>query len=50
MSAAPPLKRLFWVGSSRTDLRTLPGNVVDAFGYALYLAQLGQKHEAAKPL
>ena len=50
MPDAPPLKRLFWVGSSRTDLKALPGSVVGAFGYALYLAQLGQKHEAAKPL
>ena len=50
MSDPPRLKRLFWSGSSRTDLKALPGHAVDVFGYALYLAQLGQKHEAAKPL
>jgi len=28
----------------------LPGPVVDLFGYALYLAQAGNKHRQAKPL
>jgi hypothetical protein len=28
----------------------LPEAVVDVFGYALYLAQAGGKHEQAKPL
>ena len=43
-------KRLYWVGSSKRDLCALPEAVVDVFGYALYLAQLGKKHEQAKPL
>lgn len=43
-------KRLEWIGSSKKDLMTLPGEVVDVFGYALYLAQVGQKHDQAKPL
>ncbi len=43
-------KRLYWVGSSKRDLRALPEAVVDVFGYALYLAQVGKKHEQAKPL
>jgi len=38
------------VGSSKRDLRSLPGPVEDLFGYALYLAQDGKKHEQAKPL
>lgn len=28
----------------------MPGPVVDLFGFALYLAQDGKKHEQAKPL
>lgn len=28
----------------------LPARVVDVFGYALYLAQTGGRHEQAKPL
>ena len=28
----------------------LPEEVIDTFGYALYLAQAGKKHEQAKPL
>jgi len=47
-SSAP--KPLDWVGSSKRDLKALPDEVVDVFGYALYLAQIGQKHEQAKPL
>ena len=43
-------KRLEWIGSSKNDLEALPGKVVHVFGYALYLAQIGQKHEQAKPL
>jgi len=44
------LKPLSWVGSSRDDIRALPKEVRDVFGYALYLAQAGGKHPAAKPL
>jgi len=29
---------------------TLPEEVIDTFGYALYLAQTGKKHEQAEPL
>jgi phage-related protein len=44
------LKPLFWVGSSKRDLLSLPDPVMDLFGYALYLAQTGRKHDQAKPL
>jgi phage-related protein len=44
------LKPLYWLGSSKRDLQALPDDVVDVFGYALYLAQIGKKHEQAKPL
>ena len=52
MSERAPVrpKPLEWIGSSKKDLRALPGEVVHVFGYALYLAQLGEKHEQAKPL
>ena len=43
-------KPLFWVGSSRKDLRELPDEVKDAVGHALHVAQLGGKHPDAKPL
>lgn len=44
------LRRLEWIGSSKKDLQALPEEVVDVFGYALYLAQTGSKHDQAKPL
>ncbi len=44
------VKPLYWVGSSKKDLMGLPETVVNVFGYALYLAQIGGKHDQAKPL
>ena len=44
------MKPLYWVGSSRKDIASMPEEVQDVFGYALYLAQIGQKHEDVKPL
>src|SRR6266446_2903349 len=37
-------KPLFWVGSSRKDLREFPEEVKDVMGHALDVAQLGGKH------
>ena len=50
MDESSHLTPLHWVGSSKRDLLALPGPVVDFFGFALYLAQDGRKHEQAKPL
>ena len=50
MDKPPSLKPLYWVGSSKRDLLSLPEPVVEFFGYALYFAQDGKKHEQAKPL
>jgi phage-related protein len=50
MEESPKLRRLYWVGGSKKDLLALPEDVVDIFGYALHLAQIGRKHEQAKPL
>src|SRR5438105_1304622 len=44
------VKRLYWVGSSQKDIALMPAEVQDLFGYALYLWQMGKKHEDAKPL
>lgn len=41
---------LEWIGSSKKDLMSLPAEVVDVFGYALHLAQAGDRHDQAKPL
>jgi phage-related protein len=43
-------KRVEWVGSSRRDLKQFPKGVRLVFGQALFDAQLGEKHPAAKPL
>ena len=44
------LKPLYWIASAKKDLQAMPPEVKDAFGFALYLAQTGGKHEHAKPL
>src|SRR5947209_17194364 len=44
------MKPLIWVGSSLEDLRAFPEEVRRVMGYALYLAQMGEKHPDAKPL
>jgi phage-related protein len=50
MATETPPKSLIWVGSSKKDLGALPPSVVDTFGYALYLAQTGRRHEQTKIL
>ena len=44
------LKPVEWIGSSLNDLKEFPEEVQQVVGYALYLAQCGEKHENAKPL
>jgi phage-related protein len=43
-------KPLYWVGSSKKDLKSFPDEVRHMMGYALYLAQIGEKHPDAKAL
>jgi phage-related protein len=43
-------KQLVWVGSSLDDLRAFPEEVRQVMGFALFEAQVGGKHVAAKPL
>lgn len=47
---APALKPVVWLGDSLRELRSFPAAVQDEMGYAIYLAQCGQKHVSAKPL
>jgi phage-related protein len=44
------MKKLFWIGSAKKDLISLPMQVQDTFGYALHLAQTGKKHKQTKAL
>jgi phage-related protein len=44
------LKPVVWVASTKVDLASFPEDVKDAIGYALYIAQRGEKHADAKPL
>ena len=50
MSSPHSVKSLYWIGSSKKDLLALPERVIHVFGYALYLAQAGRKHDQAKPM
>ena len=45
----PGEKPLFWVGSSKDDLKRFPEAVKDQIGLALSVAQVGGKHPKAKP-
>jgi phage-related protein len=44
------VKPLIWIGSSKKDLMALPIPVRKFFGHALYFAQNGEQHDAAKVL
>ena len=51
ISLMPPSeKSLEWIGISHKDLMALPVDVRRFFGFALSLAQAGDKHDAAKVL
>jgi len=43
-------KPMEWIGSSHKDLMALPSDVRRFFGFALSLAQAGDKHDSAKVL
>ena len=44
------MKPIEWIASSKKDLIAMPDPVQDNFGFALYQAQIGEKHDDAKPL
>jgi phage-related protein len=49
MQPEPP-KPLTWVGSSKRDYIRFPDQVQDDMGYALFVAQMGERPRNAKPL
>jgi len=49
MQGTPP-KKVVWVRSSLKDLKAFPETVQRHLGFALKVAQFGEKHEDAKPL
>jgi phage-related protein len=44
------LKPLRWIGPAKKDLLAMPEEVQQVFGFALFQAQIGHLHPAAKPL
>jgi phage-related protein len=44
------MKNLTWLADSRSNVRSFPAGVQDDIGYALYVAQLGERSIKAKPL
>jgi phage-related protein len=44
------LKPVYWIASSREDLKSFPEAIQRSFGYAVFLAQEGKKAPDAKPL
>lgn len=50
MRGKPKIKPVEWIGSTLKDMREMPEDVRDVFGKALFMAQLGGKHDASKPL
>ena len=44
------MKPVFWIGSSKKDLQEFPLEVQKEMGFALFVAQNGEKHQSAKPL
>ncbi len=49
-SASADPKSIIWMGSSKRDLKAFPAEVQKGVGYALWFAQIGDKHPHAKPL
>ena len=44
------LRKIRWVGDSRTRVREFPGQVRKDIGHSLYLVQTGQTPESARPM
>ncbi len=43
------IKPIIWIASTKDDLISLPDEVQDEIGFALYQAQKGAKSDSAKP-
>jgi phage-related protein len=46
----PSPKPVIWLADTLAALQRYPEEVQDEMGYALYLAQIGEKYFRAKPL
>lgn len=44
------LRPVYWIRSSKRDLKSFPEEVQDVMGFGLYMAQVGEKHISAKRL
>lgn len=44
------MKKVVWLGDSRSIVKSFPAGVQDDIGYGLYAAQLGEMSAKAKPL
>jgi phage-related protein len=44
------MKTLSWIAGAKQDFLTFPSESIANIGYALHLAQMGEKHKDAKPL
>lgn len=50
MAGVDKIKPVFWIGSSRADLKTFPEPVQSDVGYALFAAQRGEEYRSVKTL
>ena len=50
MQTKPKIKPVEWISTSLKDMHAVPEDVRRFFGVALFAAQTGGKHDAAKPL
>ncbi len=46
----PPDRVLVWLGPTKRIVTEFPQDVRDEVGYALYVAELGNRHPSVKPL
>lgn len=49
-SGTPAMKTVEWVGSSLKDLKAMPDEIKDRFGFGIHIAQRGEFPENAKKL
>lgn len=50
MITLPTMKHFEWIASAQDDLSSLPEEVKRVFGFAIRMAQKGEKHPDAKPM
>ncbi len=50
MDKRPRIKTVDWIGSSLDDLKSFPAEIQEAFGFELWLVQIGETPTSAKSL